>query len=47
MPFRKPFEAQVSVRYDPQAFKFKKMKDEVADAVKEDWKRARHGRENI
>lgn len=30
---------QVSVRYDPQGFKFKKMKDEVADAMKEDWKR--------
>mmetsp|Transcript_2630 Transcript_2630/g.4584 ORF Transcript_2630/g.4584 Transcript_2630/m.4584 type:complete len:273 (+) Transcript_2630:108-926(+) len=25
--------------YDPQAFKFDKMKEEVADAMKEDWKR--------
>ena len=26
-------------RYDPQAFKFDKMKEEVAHALKEDWKR--------
>ena len=27
-------------RYDANAFRFDKMKEEVADAVKEDWKRA-------
>jgi len=27
-------------RYDPQGFKFDRMKEEVADAMKEDWKRA-------